>query len=360
MSSTPASRRRRGLVAALVTGALALSGTVATAGVAGATDGGGDVVSIPVSFTVKVENRATPCDPLTLAPNLPVATIRGTLTGPKKAIEQGTVTGSVLSHGDGYDQSFWTFPDKRYDVAGDLAKRGHVSVSYDRLGYGRSDRPNGNSVCIGTEATVLRQIVDQLRAGTYTAKDTKPAFTRVGVVGHSASGFIVEQMQGVLGGADAVGAISTGVEAVTPLVALRAAQQQQRCLLGPNDGNGYAGLEGDDAEFRADHLTVGIEPAIADVLTRNRTRDACAGTRNLQSILANTVTNAANVRVPVLAVAGTNDAFFPNVGLHAASFTSSPKVTVKQIPATPHAIAFSGNAPLFRDTLAAWLTENGL
>lgn len=353
---TLTSRRR---IAAALSGVLAAAALLASAGPAAA-DGDDHVVSVPVSFTVKVENRSTPCDPLTLAPDLKVATIRGTLTGPKKAVEQGTVAGSVLSHGDGYDESFWTFPEKGYSVVDDLATRGHVSVSYDRLGYGESDKPNGNAICIGTEATVLRQIVDQLKAGTYTSKAEKPSFSRLAVVGHSASGFIVEQMQGVLGGADAVGAISTGVESVTPLVALRAVQQQQRCLLGPNDGNGYAGLEGNDAEFRADHVQTGIEPRIADILTRNRTEDACAGTRNLQNIVANTITNAAAVRVPVLAVAGTDDAFFPNVGLHAATFTSSPKVTVKQIPRTPHAIAFSGERRLFRDTLAAWLTENRL
>lgn len=356
-SSTTASRRHR-LAAALVSGALALSGTVATAGVAGATDGQDHVVSVPVEFRVQVPDLLTQgCLGTSVAGP---ATLRGTITGPKDAIDEPTTVGSVLSHGDGYDESFWTFPEKGYDVADDLAQRGHVSVSYDRLGYGDSDKPNGNGICYATEAAVLKQAIDQLRAGTYTTTYAKkPKFTRVGLFGHSASGFIVEYLAGNLGGIDALGAISTGLTGSTPLVFQRALEQQARCrLTGPNP-NGYAGLEADDAQFASDHLNTGIDPTIAAILTRNRTKDACAGTLNLQNILQNELATNAKVRVPVLVVAGANDMFFPNAPGHAATFPNAPK-TVKVIPETPHAIAFSGQRQLFRDTLDAFMKANAL
>jgi pimeloyl-ACP methyl ester carboxylesterase len=352
------SRRRRRLVAALVSGALALSGTVAAAGTAAA-DGKDHVVSVPVEFHVQVPNLLTQgCLGTSVAGP---ATLRGTLTGPKEALEKPTTVGSVLSHGDGYDESFWTFPVTGYDVADELAQRGHVSVSYDRLGYGDSDKPNGNGICYATEASVLKQAIDQLRAGTYTTEDaaTKPKFSRVGLFGHSASGFIVEYLAGNLGGVDALGAISTGLTGSRPLVFQRALEQQTRCTLTGPHPNGYAGLEADDAQFAADHLNAGIDPTIAAILTRNRTKDACAGTLNLQNILQNELATNARVRVPVLVVAGANDMFFPNAAGHAATFVNAPR-TVKVIPDTPHAIAFSGQRHVFTDTLDAFLTANAL
>lgn len=346
--ATPGRRRLAIVLSAVVAaGAAVLGGTGAAVA-----DGADQVVSVPVEFTVRVENRAVPC--LETTANPPTAVVRGTLTGPADALRRGPVAGAVLSHGDGYDETFWTFPDRRYNIVEDLARRGHVSVSYDRLGYGDSDKPNGNGICFGHEATVLDQVLDQLRAGTYRAEGAQPRFSRIALVGHSASGLIVEQTAGLLGGVDALGAISTGLEASTPLVVQRAVEQQGRCLTAPD---GYAGLEGDDAQFRADHL-FDVEPRVAAALTENRTMDACAGTRNLQSIPPNSLTNIANLRVPVLAVAGAQDRFFPNVALHAATFASSPAVTTEVIPRTGHAVAFSGEAARFRDVLAGWLEAN--
>lgn len=348
-------RRLSGALSAILVAVLA--GGLATAGVASA-DGADGIESVPVSFSVQVPDLITQgCLGTSVAGP---ATLRGTLTGPKKALEGGAVAGSVLTHGDGYDESFYTFPEKGYNVVEDLAKRGHISVSYDRLGYGDSDKPNGNGVCYATEAAVLKQVIDQLRAGTYQATwESKPKFTRVASLGHSAGGFVIENEAATFGGIDALGAISTGLEAATPRTVQRAAEQQLRCKVTGPAPNGYAGLEANDAQFREDHLNVGIEPRIADILTKNRTKDACAGTLNLQAVVQNTLTNITRVNVPVLAVAGANDQFFPGVQLHAATFTASPEVTVKQIPQTPHAIAFSGQRQLFRDTVAAWLAENG-
>ena len=339
--------------AVLLAALLATVGALASSGAATA-DGKDHVVQVPVAFPVTVVNQGlTPC----LGDAAPVkAVIRGTLTGPADAVEQATVPGAVFTHGDGYDETFNNFPDERYNVVKDLARRGHVSVTYDRLGYGDSDKPDGRTVCIGTEATVLHQIIEQLRAGSYQARGpAKPAFTRVASLGHSAGGFVVEQEAGRFGDVDALGAISTGLPASSALVIQRATEQQLRCANPRTSPNGYAGLEGTAEEFRADHI-VNVEPKIADILTENRTKDACAGTLNIPNIAANSATNAATT-IPVLLVTGTNDAFFPNVGVHAATFPLAQK-TVKQVPETGHAIAFSRNAPLFRAIVEAWLTEN--
>lgn len=325
--------------------------------VSSATERGGDTVSVPVEFPVTLQNRTgLPC---VQTPGPRNAVVRGRIVGPKKQVEAGTVAGTLYSHGDGYDANFWSYDrNANYDYTADMARRGKVSVTFDRLGYGRSDKPNGNAVCLGTEADVASQIVGQLRGGTYRgAPATKPRFSRVGLVGHSASGFVVEQEAAAFRDVDALGVISSGELSVTPRVLQRGLEQQQRCLTSPD---GYAGLEANAAEFRADHIAPNTEPAIADDLTARRTRDACAGTRNVVQIVAGNPLRNNLIRVPVLVAAGQQDRFFPNANLQAPTYSGSPKVTLKQFPDTGHALLFGRTAPAVRDVLSAWLTENRL
>jgi len=48
----------------------------------------------------------------------------------------------------------------------------------DRLGYGSSSIPPGAATCIGSQATILHEIVQDLRSGSYTATGvaTPPTF----------------------------------------------------------------------------------------------------------------------------------------------------------------------------------------
>jgi pimeloyl-ACP methyl ester carboxylesterase len=295
-------------------------------------------------------------------------TVRGHLTGPASRLEHDRVDGTLYSHGDGYDESFWRYrKDKNYDFSDDMAGRGHISVTIDRLGYGDSDKPNGNGICFGTEADVLHQIIGQLRDGTYSGKHT-PRFDKIGLVGHSASGFIVEQEAAGFHDIDALGVLSSGEPNATPLVLERTGEQQMRCvaslpgLIGLGDGgaaNGYAPLEANAQQFRADHL-YNVERAIADDLTAHRTNDACAGTRNAAQAVAGDPVRNSLITVPVLVMAGANDALFPHPGLQALTYTQSRKVTTHELPDTGHAIAFGRTAPQFRDNMNSWLDENHL
>jgi pimeloyl-ACP methyl ester carboxylesterase len=314
-----------------------------------------DIYSSPVSFDVVTSNDSgLPCATLPPAPQH--VTVHGHLTGPAGKLDSDGVHGTLYSHGDGYDETFWRYRgDARYDYVDDMSRRGHVSVTIDRLGYGSSDKPNGNTVCFGTEASVLHQIIGQLRAGSYRG-DRTPRFDRVGLVGHSASGIIAEQEAAGFHDIDALGVLSSGELTATPLVLQRATEQQLRCLTAPD---GYAGLEADTAQFRADHL-YNVEPKIADDLAAHRTEDACAGTRNAaQAIVGNPARNNL-ITVPVLVMAGANDPFFPHPARQAATFSRSEKVTVHEIPETGHAIAFARTAPLFRDDMNHWLDDAAL
>ncbi|HEY4008291.1 MAG TPA: alpha/beta fold hydrolase [Pseudonocardia sp.] len=358
MRSRVRSALAMGLGAVLVAGVTALgSGMVSGLhGSAGASDSGGSsgISSVPVSFDVVTTNRSgLPCAALPTGRHV---TVRGHLTGPSDEVDSDRIDGTLYSHGDGYGEYFWRYQkDEKYNYVDEMARRGHVSVTIDRLGYGDSDKPNGHGVCFGTEADVLHQIVGQLRDGSYSG-DKTPRFGRVGLVGHSASGFIVEQEAAGFHDVDALGVLDSGELSISPLALTRAAQQQVRCLLAPN---GYAGLEGSDAEFRFDHLH-NVEPDIADDLTARRTPDACAGTLNSPQALAGNTLRNSLITAPVLVLTGANDRLFPRPELQTPTYTRSAKVTLNVVPDAGHAIAFARTFPVFHDDMDNWLDANKL
>jgi pimeloyl-ACP methyl ester carboxylesterase len=352
-------RRRLALAAAT---SLVIGIGVAGGGAAWADTGSGDIISVPVSFDVVTKNDSgIPCDtsnPLTSLVGSHHETVRGHLTGPRDELDRDHVDGTVYSHGDGYRETFWRFThDEDYNYVDQMARRGHVSVTIDRLGYGRSSKPNGNFVCFGTEATVLHQIIGRLRDGHYDAdRDHAPRFDKVGLVGHSASGFIVEQEAAGFHDIDALGVLDSGEIATQPLTYIRAGQTQMRCLTAPD---GYAGFEANAAEFRHDHL-VNVKPEIADYLTEHRTNDACAGTRNSPQAEAGNGLRNSLIRVPVLVLGGAEDKLFNLFALQAKEYPQSRKVTLRIVPRTGHAVAFSREHRTFANYMDHWLDDNDL
>jgi pimeloyl-ACP methyl ester carboxylesterase len=319
------------------------------------------VTSIPVSFDVVTDNQSgLPCAVGTLPSLLPIEhheTVRGHITGPRRELESGRLDGTVYSHGDGYDESFWRYPrDDNYNYADQMARHGHISITFNRLGYGNSTAPNGNDICFGTEASVVHQIIRQLRDGDYHGPRT-PRFNRLGLVGHSAGGFIAEQEAAGFHDIDALGVLDSGELNAMPLLAVRSGQQQIRCLT--DSHHGYAGLEANGREFADDHI-YNAEPRVADYLVSRRTIDACAGTRNAPQALGGDGVRNSLIRVPVLVLGGANDKFFPHPQLQAKAYTQSRKVTVEEIPASGHAVAFSREHRRFQDRMNAWLDSNHL
>jgi pimeloyl-ACP methyl ester carboxylesterase len=349
---------RRSALAIAATASLALAATGTGTAYA---DSGSDVVSLPVSFDVVTDNQSgLPCAVGTIPTLLPIEhheTVRGHITGPRHALDSRRIDATLYSHGDGYDESFWRYPrNNDYNYVDHMARRGHVSITYNRLGYGNSTTPNGNDVCYSTEASVLHQIIQQLRHGDYQGAHT-PRFGKLALVGHSASGFIAEQEAATFHDIDALGILDSGELNATPLVLVRAGQQQLRCLT--DSHNGYAALEANAHEFADDHLS-NVAPDIAHHLITHRTIDACAGTRNaIQTIAGDGLRNSL-ITVPVLVLGGTDDKLFPHPGLQAKTYTQSRKVTVEEIPATGHAIAFSREHATFQNRMNAWLDNNHL
>ena len=179
-------------VVALAVALLAMVPTgVGTGAVAHADE---SVNSIPVSFEVINKNDSkAPCPA-----DGKRYTVRGHLTGPTDKLDHGSRQDSVTlyNHGHSFAEYLWNF-DKvpGYNTVGELAKRGHISVTYDRLGYGRSGKPNGTFSCYGSEADVSHQIVNDLRSGNYHIDRGHPiSFKRVAYVGHEQEAFGGEAM----------------------------------------------------------------------------------------------------------------------------------------------------------------------
>src|SRR3954470_6538191 len=148
------------------------------------------VVSVPTRFRVANTNSSgVPC-----ASDGRHYTLRGHLTGPRAALRHPRAVAIYLF---GYDAGEWNWrlrAVKGYDHSAQMARRGHVSLTLDELGYGRSDRPQGMATCVGAEADMTHQVIARLRSGACAAAGRRrpPRFSRVVLAGHDVGGEIAE------------------------------------------------------------------------------------------------------------------------------------------------------------------------
>jgi len=339
--------------------------------------GVGEIVDLPFRDVVKLTNRTlSPCAPITpgtLPPDKGYS-VRGHITGPRTALEAKDPAISIYYHGLSYGEFFWRFRDvPGYDTTTELAKAGHVSLTVDRLGYGASSGElQGTGVCYGIQADIAKQLSISLRDGGYElgspdALGDPVSFGRIGLVGHSAGAFIAEiakysfpndfQALAMLGYGDA----TTSPTAVTAVGASNLA-----CLAGGSkqdaDGpGGYAFFGATEADFRAAHLNAPTDPAVADATAAKRAKDPCGDLVSIGPALLVNQLAASVVSGPVLLLAGQQDALFPPpaVDLQQARMVNA-KVTAKTMPDTGHALTLGRTAPQVRETLSAFLKENGL
>ena len=123
-------------------------------------------------------------------------TIRGELVRPRAGCSNSVL---LAMHGLSYASWAWDFPldPDRYSVAQALAERGYALLAVDRLGYatsegqGMPDHPNGYTLTAPGYGEMAAQMGEQLRAGTYHARNPV-AFSHVGLIGHSAGSEVIE------------------------------------------------------------------------------------------------------------------------------------------------------------------------
>lgn len=161
----------RGMMAVLVSGVMTVAAGPVGAGLA--------VAPTKTNVVFKVTNPTKPFH----AP----FTVRGFLSRPAGCNNKGVV---LAMHGLSYGAWAWDFPLRpaTYSVADALASRGYALLAVDELGYGASAHPGGYGLTVEAYAAMTSQIIQQIRAGTYGG----PAFSHVGLMGHSAGTEIVE------------------------------------------------------------------------------------------------------------------------------------------------------------------------
>ena len=96
----------------------------------------------------------------------------------------------VLIHGGAYNHTYWDSPFQpdRYSYVRAATRLGYVTLNFDRLGYGQSDRPPAATLDFNVAGYVTHQIVQALRGGTYGTR-----FIRVILNGHSFGALTAEE-----------------------------------------------------------------------------------------------------------------------------------------------------------------------
>ncbi|HEX4110706.1 MAG TPA: alpha/beta hydrolase [Solirubrobacteraceae bacterium] len=330
-----------------------------------AAQGSALVQQVPVSFTVSNTNTSrVPC--LTDGRTY---TIAGTLFLPAGPMPQGV---TLYAHGLGFAAYFWDFTAvPGYDYALYEADAGHASVVVDRLGYGVSGKPQGLLSCIGGQASVLHQVVQDLRHGRYRAGGAgAPAFSRVGLVGHSAGGELTEVEAESFHDVNAIGVMDWADQFFSPLAYTSFAVDGAGCALGgtaqgPGGPGGYNDFGATPADYDQVMFNAASNPAVVAAATAMRTKDPCG---DILSILTGTaidlVGGVQSINVPIAYVWGAQDALFldalPWAGLQEALYLGSPRVTNIELPDSGHAVTLGPDSTMLERSMNGWLKSNGL
>jgi pimeloyl-ACP methyl ester carboxylesterase len=321
------------------------------------------VRALAVSFPVTNSNTSeVPCTSDGLH-----YTIAGTLVLPAGAPPPGV---TLYVHGLGFGAYFWHFTAvPGYDYAGAEAALGHASVVIDRLGYGASSIPTGDAMCVGSQASIVHQIVQDLRHGTYAVEGSAmpPSFTRVGLVGHSAGGQLAEVEAYSFRDIDALGLMewaddldySTG--AYLAFTADAAA-----CLSGGSDqvgssSNEYVPFGQTAAQYDA-LMFANVDPAVLAAANALRPLDPCGQIGSILTGDTADLVRIGSITVPIAYVyAGSDGIFMPGWHqLQQALYISSPKVTSIGLPGVGHAVTLERSAHMLQLAMSEWLSANGL
>lgn len=352
----------------LILALLALCGSAAAVPAsAGAASHAPGVRTVPVTFTVVNDNEtAVSCLPNTADGK--TYTISGSLILPARITPAGV---TLYAHGLGYASYFWDFTAvPGYDYAGAEAAAGHASVVIDRLGYGKSSIPPGAATCVGSQATILHEIVRDLRDGTYTATGltTTPRFSKVGLVGHSAGGELVEVEAYTFRDINALGVMEWADQFYSLGAYTAFGLDAVQCVLGNvkqvgSSSTGYAQFGTTDAQY--DSLMFrDVDPAVEAAANALRTNDPCG---QIESILTGTaidILNVGSIHVPIAYVHAGDDGIFqaglPWPSLQESLYRSTPKLTDISLPGEGHAVTLERGAPKLEAAMNAWLTARGL
>jgi pimeloyl-ACP methyl ester carboxylesterase len=299
--------------------------------------------------------------------------IKGHLVGPRSAIAGSSRrrkhprAATLYVHGLGFGEWFWNFKAvPGYDYASLQAKRGHTSVVIDRLGYDASGHPDGNASCLGGQADIAHQIVQQLRKGSYAVETGKAVrFKRIALAGHSAGGEIADIEAYSFKDVDALLVMSFSYSNL-PRAQIALGPTRDKCLAGgepaePGLPSGYAYYgQPTAADYQAIMFANAAKPVL-DAASALRNRDPCGDTNSIVPALLQQRPLIAKIKVPVLIVCGTRDALYSSLGCvqQQERYTHSRSNKLELVKGAGHALTLEGAAATFRKKVARWLGRYG-
>lgn len=322
----------------------------------------GAVQTVPVTFSVVNDNTSqVPC-----SADGKTYTVAGTLFLPAGATPSGV---TLYVHGFGYAGYFWHFTAVRgYDYATAEAQAGHASLVIDQLGYGASSIPSGNATCVGSQATILHEIIGDLRHGSYTATGAAaPSFTSVGLVGHSVGGQLVEVEAYSFRDIDALGVIEWADEGFSPEALSAFGADAVQCVAGTtaqkgSSAAGYAKFGTTDAEFDA-LMFHDADPAVVAAANALRTNDPCGLVESVLTGVGVDALQIGGIKVPIVYVHASQDAIF-TIGLPWPQLQEdlfhSPLLIDVSLPGEGHAVTLEHSAPKLEQAMNQWLGSTGL
>jgi pimeloyl-ACP methyl ester carboxylesterase len=341
-----------------IVGALALVAVSALLPVsfppAGAADG---IVELPVAFKVNNHNHSSvhcPADGKDY-------TVNGHIVAPAAALDEAKAA-TLYLHAVTFGEYYWRFKGvPGYDYASIMAEKGHVSVTIDRLGYGSSPKPDGNTgTCFGSEADVAHQIVEQLRSGKYDLDGHQPAaFKKVFTAGSSVGGLTAHIEAFDFGGIDGLINFGWGDHNISQYAFTEYNDLMRRCFEGGDKGApaGYAAFAKNSRDTFYFHSA---SPEVRAAVPAPKF-DPCGQARSIPPGIGSDEFNLGRINVPVLAVFGDKDAIFsPDAAKQQASrYTGSPDVTLEMIPDTSHFPMLEATLPTTVAAVDKWLSRHG-
>ena len=319
--------------------------------------------SIAVTFTVRNTNTskfACTSDGATYQ-------VRGHITGPAKALASASrkkrkrpKAATLYLHGLGVAEWLWYFPAvPSYNYALQQAKAGHVSVTVDRLGYGASSHPDGNQICIGSEADVAHQLVQALKSGSYAVAAGKPIrYKRIALAGHSAAGEISILEAYSYRDVNAVIVVAFSFSNL-PVANIAFGNQRNSCQAGTGPQPGYAYFGQPGAEF-AKTFFHSATTAVRAAAVPLHPPDPCGANLSLTDALNKQAAGVRTIKVPALEICGANDVLYATYGCEAQieRFASKDKKSII-VKNAGHGLPLEKPARTFRAKVGRWLSRRG-
>ncbi|MBA8928945.1 pimeloyl-ACP methyl ester carboxylesterase [Kutzneria viridogrisea] len=308
------------------------------------------------------QSAGTTCQDL----DLPVTLVgtQQTIYG-KLCTPAGAHTVQVLVPGASYNSSYWDYPytpeTRSFRLA--MNRAGYATLTLDRLGTGRSSRPASLLLTSFSQADVVHQVIQALRAGRGA-----PRFGKVVLGGHSVGSAITIIEAGTWHDVDAVlvTGLTHGINALgaVPIVgSLIPAKLDSRLAKAAGDLGYLTTAPGTRyASFHKPGLPVpGVDEA------DEATKDVFAPGEVVDTVLLGAVLPySRKINVPVLLVMGNDPAFCggltaPDCGsaeslrkAEAPDYSAAAQLQTFVLRDYGHALNLAPDAPLYQAAVARW------